>query len=779
MGTTTITQLPPGTSLNGTELFESVQDGQSVRLTAAQIAQYATQPYPVSVSNGGTGSASLTGYVKGAGITPLQGVATIPLADISGAGTAASKDLAIGTSAPSSPDVNDLWVDTSSTASYNPAAGYPVFASPPALLSDSVLSYAPTGDQLLVQAGMPIITSDLFAYTVAASDASDHHVTTAGGVRLYVLPDAGGMNVRAFGAQGDGVANDTAAIQAAALAGAAENKPIYAPAGTYKLTAAVTFSTGLAGDGPSATVFQGTNLGTASGVLITVTGGGVYDGFTVDGACSADPAPWNSLNYDSFTGWRPLFVSGASRVYVKNVIAQNSAGGAPIRVELCQDISFENCQAIRGRGQSGDGFYTRRSRRVNFLNCRAYDVTRIGFVCEGVAGGAIEVCEDVTFTNCHAEYAHDQSVNYGGTEFNAGFWFENSTINTCTGCTAKNTGDRGFTYAGTSLVQTAGFPVSQARYVNCHADTANAGFSLYSLSASAPAVVALDGCSSENTISDFSLTRGKFTLTGCSARKDGGSNQAKCIDAGVDAEVHLVNFYEHWTNQPADVTSASSDAGSVSKFSTNHPKKIVIDNYTTYDGAAFSLKLRTGTGATSVSVSNSRFLSVVAKFGSLDVSNCVVDYANLFPRTHVFISNSKALGTVLIEDEAVGVLKRVNSCEFTRTNEATTLLSIISINDTQKPLIFVSDCNFSGNLETGVRFVRVNSSTGTASAARAHDIYMDGCVLYNTGGTTANVGIELTRADAASRAYVTSSWKSSTITNIATRTATNSTFSNI
>lgn len=187
MGTTTITQLPPGTSLNGTELFESVQDGQSVRLTAAQIAQYAAPSSPIPVSGGGTGSASLTGYVKGAGITPLQGVATIPLADISGAGTAASKDLAIGTAAPSSPDVNDLWVDTSSTASYNPAAGYPVFASPSALLSDSVLSYAPTGDQLLVQAGMPIITSDLFAYTVAASGASDHHVTTAGGVKLYYL----------------------------------------------------------------------------------------------------------------------------------------------------------------------------------------------------------------------------------------------------------------------------------------------------------------------------------------------------------------------------------------------------------------------------------------------------------------------------------------------------------------------------------------------------------------------------------------------------------------
>lgn len=266
MGTTTITQLPPGTSLNGTELFESVQDGQSVRLTAAQIAQYATQPYPVSVSNGGTGSASLTGYVKGAGITPLQGVATIPLADISGAGTAASKDLAIGTAAPSSPDVNDLWVDTSSTASYNPAAGYPVFSNPPALLSDVVLSYTPTGNQLLVTTGMPIITSDLFAYTVAASGASDHHVTTAGGVKLYILPGDEGYNAKARGAVGDGVADDTAAIQFVFSMGWG-----VIPAGTYRVTSSITYgsNTRVVGAGRSETIIRSEVIG---GSLFRPTG---------------------------------------------------------------------------------------------------------------------------------------------------------------------------------------------------------------------------------------------------------------------------------------------------------------------------------------------------------------------------------------------------------------------------------------------------------------------------------------------------------------------------
>ena len=67
-----------------------------------------------------------------------------------------------------------------------------------------------------------------FAYQVAASGASDHHITTAGGVKLYVVP---GQDVRAFGADGDGVTNDTAAVLAAAAAGMKS-----ANSGTYLVT---------------------------------------------------------------------------------------------------------------------------------------------------------------------------------------------------------------------------------------------------------------------------------------------------------------------------------------------------------------------------------------------------------------------------------------------------------------------------------------------------------------------------------------------------------------
>lgn len=52
-----------------------------------------------------------------------------------------------------------------------------------------------------------------FVYKVAASGASDQHVTTAGGVKLYVLGDV--SSIRAFGFSGAGTATDTALGQVA------------------------------------------------------------------------------------------------------------------------------------------------------------------------------------------------------------------------------------------------------------------------------------------------------------------------------------------------------------------------------------------------------------------------------------------------------------------------------------------------------------------------------------------------------------------------------------
>ena len=62
-----------------------------------------------------------------------------------------------------------------------------------------------------------------FRYVEAASAATDQHVTTSGGVKLYVQADTEGYDAIAFGADPTGVADSTAAIQKAIDAASANN----------------------------------------------------------------------------------------------------------------------------------------------------------------------------------------------------------------------------------------------------------------------------------------------------------------------------------------------------------------------------------------------------------------------------------------------------------------------------------------------------------------------------------------------------------------------------
>lgn len=70
------------TPLAGTEVLEIVQSSFSRKVAASDIANTATNVR--TVATGGTGAATLTGYVKGNGTSAMTAAATIPFADLAG-----------------------------------------------------------------------------------------------------------------------------------------------------------------------------------------------------------------------------------------------------------------------------------------------------------------------------------------------------------------------------------------------------------------------------------------------------------------------------------------------------------------------------------------------------------------------------------------------------------------------------------------------------------------------------------------------------------------------
>ncbi|MCG8273112.1 hypothetical protein MIC97_16560 [Aquamicrobium sp. NLF2-7] len=85
------------------------------------------------------------------------------------------------------------------------------------LLADTILAYSLAAGLVAVAADK-IVEAQGFRYEVAASGATDHHIETAGGVKLYVLPLGDRMHAAAFGLRGDG--DETGQLQKLFSAGA-------------------------------------------------------------------------------------------------------------------------------------------------------------------------------------------------------------------------------------------------------------------------------------------------------------------------------------------------------------------------------------------------------------------------------------------------------------------------------------------------------------------------------------------------------------------------------
>jgi len=106
----------------GVGLVNTVSGGTTGLTPATASSGAVTLGGKLNVASGGTGASTLTGYVKGAGTTPLTASATIPIADVSGAGTLATQNassVAITGGSVAGTSVSATTLTTSSTVTVN------------------------------------------------------------------------------------------------------------------------------------------------------------------------------------------------------------------------------------------------------------------------------------------------------------------------------------------------------------------------------------------------------------------------------------------------------------------------------------------------------------------------------------------------------------------------------------------------------------------------------------------------------------------------------------
>jgi hypothetical protein len=594
------------------------------------------------------------------------------------------------------------------------------------------------------------------------------------------------VSAKDFGVVGDGVADDTIAMQNASNAANAVNKRLYVPAGTYKLSNKVLFYTGILGDGKTKTKFQSTGASLASNAILEFAGSGVYEQFWVDGNVSADPVVWNSSNYDSFTGWLGVYVV-ADDVQIKSARATNTRRGG-FNVWDRDNVAFYDCETSRSRGNFGDGFFAYYGvKNVSFINCRAYDFTRIGFVFDGTLPAAA-VSRNCAFINCHAEYGHDRSILYGGGEYNSGFWAENCAEVVFDACTAIDTGERGFTIAsgqgGTSLLKTPGFVLNNCSAENNAPPVTTAritdAFSISGLNSTVRGAVVLNSCTAKNVVRGFSVSSFiDVTINTCAWYMDGGLTNTWAVLAANQATVDIRNFYQHWINPPASVTSTANDSftASISAFndgSTPPCKGIKVDTYVTHDNSPCYLKQRisvTAADANYLVVRNTKLDAPGNAFfsGPVLFENCEVLGGNFqSAATRIFFSGCKFS---LVRNLFVSWLDAMESCVFdscSLTRISNQYIYVYRVNGTTNkfPRVKFVNCSFIGDVASHSYFVRQNAEAPVFNNAGQGHSYV-GCVFVNSGGATTNplINFEATGV-AAGSVFMSASWKSSTVTNV-------------
>lgn len=275
------------------------------------------------------------------------------------------------------------------------------------------------------------------------------------------------INVQDFGALGNGKVDDTKSIQKAINEAERRNKIVVFPMGIYLVSSLEIKASLLGKAGVTIRRVLNSDLAKFNFCKVFNQRNLIIENLIFDGSVRVDEAG------QPVSGSTPLFLYNSQNVEIRNCEFVNSSQSG-IRIEACVNIELQNCKSKNSNGNFGDGFYITDSKHVMLSKCSAVDYTRIGFVTE-------KNSVDLIFKECVATNGHSASILNGGSEYNAGFWFENSGNVNVESCSTSNNTHYGFVAtSGASLGKVISDAVSLYSFKNCISDASPIGFKLAS-----------------------------------------------------------------------------------------------------------------------------------------------------------------------------------------------------------------------------------------------------------------------------------------------------------